>query len=146
MTGTPSPSPPPVSLSGGGASSAPPRLVAGPAPPLHWLSLGQSGRPARSHWLAARPGFPDAAARCGYKGPGEGGSGRSLNRGGSGQVGVVARALLVRDALCFSLRLCDTALRFAMVRNRGGRSRGGRRWLGPGRFRAADGGGESLRA
>lgn len=107
--------------------SCPPRLAAGPAPPRHWLSLGQSGRPAGGHWLAARPGFPDAAARCGYKAPGEGGSGRSLNRGGLGQVGAVARSRCLRDAFCFSLPLCDTALRFAMVRNRVGRSGGGRR-------------------
>lgn len=123
-----------------------PRRAAGSAPPRHWLSLGQSGRPARGHWLAARPGFPDAAARCAYKGPGEGGSGRSLNRGGLGYVGAVARARYVRHALCFSSPLHGTALRFAMVRNRGDRSGGGRRWLGPARFRAADGGGEGARA
>uniref|UniRef100_U3JUT4 Histone H2A n=1 Tax=Ficedula albicollis TaxID=59894 RepID=U3JUT4_FICAL len=101
-----------------------PRRAAGPAPPRHWLSLGQSGRPARGHWLAARPGFPDAAARCGYKGPGEGGSGRSLNRGGSGYVGAVARVRCVRDALCFSLPLRDTAFRFAMAGGKAGKDSG----------------------
>ncbi|XP_056346642.1 histone H2A.Z [Oenanthe melanoleuca] len=116
----PTPPPPlPTCLFNGGRGLARcPRRAAGPAPPRHWLSLGQSGRPARGHWLAARPGFPDAAARCGYKGPGEGGSGRSLNRGGSRYVGAVARAL------CFSLPLSDTAFRLAMAGGKAGKDSG----------------------
>uniref|UniRef100_H0YZ85 Histone H2A n=2 Tax=Amniota TaxID=32524 RepID=H0YZ85_TAEGU len=124
---TTEPAPPPSPASprpvGAGPRRSPPR-AAGPAPARHWLSLGQSGRPVCRHWLAAWPGFPDAAARCGYKGPGEGGSGRSLNRGGSSQFGAVARARCVRDALCFSLPLRGTALRFAMAGGKAGKDSG----------------------
>ncbi|TFK16150.1 Histone H2A.Z [Platysternon megacephalum] len=68
-------------------------------------------------------GFPDASTFGGYKALAEGGSGRSLNRGGCGRGGVVGYARCVWDAR-FLLPPCGAATKLIMAGGKAGKDSG----------------------
>ncbi|XP_025045766.2 histone H2A.Z [Pelodiscus sinensis] len=76
-------------------------------------------RPHSVDWLAAGAGFPDAGTFGGYKALAQGGSGRSLNRGGCW-----ARAGVVGHALFRLLPVCGAATPLIMAGGKAGKDSG----------------------